>query len=225
MATVALVGSTGLVGSHILSILVPHSSISSIFAYTRRELPSNSPKLNPLSSTDTLTWVSLFPKSPVPNIFFSALGTTKAQAGSVANQRKIDLDLNLDLAKAAREAGVETYVLISTAGANSGSRIPYSQMKGELEDKVKEIGFKHTVILRPGLIGGTRQDSRPTEYVIRALANGLRKVSPGMVDFWSQDADTIARAAVNAGLQASEGIKEEGVWVLSQKEIVQLGKE
>lgn len=41
-------------------------------------------------------------------VFVSCLGTTKAQAGSIEAQRKIDLDLNLQLATAAREEGMET---------------------------------------------------------------------------------------------------------------------
>ena len=38
----------------------------------------------------------------------TCLGTTKAAAGSVEEQRKIDLDLNLELAKAAKAEGIET---------------------------------------------------------------------------------------------------------------------
>lgn len=38
--------------------------------------------------------------------FFSALGTTRAQAGSLEAQRKIDFDLNLELAQKAKEGGV-----------------------------------------------------------------------------------------------------------------------
>jgi uncharacterized protein YbjT (DUF2867 family) len=98
-----------------------------------------------------------------PKIFFSGLGTTKAAAGSIEAQRKIDYDLNLDLAKAAKESGVDTYVLISSGSANAQSNFAYVRMKGELEDAVKALGFKHTVILRPGLIVGGREDSRPAE--------------------------------------------------------------
>ncbi|KAF2472517.1 NAD dependent epimerase/dehydratase family protein-like protein [Lindgomyces ingoldianus] len=227
MATAALVGSTGLVGSNILSQLLAHPSFSSVYAYTRRELsnPTASTKLTPLSSTDSSTWPSLFPTAPTPTIFFSGLGTTRGQAGGLENQRKIDLDLNYDLAKAAKEAGCDTYVLISSASASSQSMLAYSKMKGELEDKVKDLGFKHTVFLRPGLIVGTRQDSRAPEAVMRGLATGLGKLSPMLKNSWAQDADVIARAAVNAGLQCVDGKKEEGVWVLGQKEIIRLGEE
>ena len=45
--------------------------------------------------------------------------------------------------------------------------IPYSKMKGELEDSVNALGFDHTIIVRPGLIVGGREDSRPAEFAIR----------------------------------------------------------
>ncbi|KAF2801080.1 NAD dependent epimerase/dehydratase family protein-like protein [Melanomma pulvis-pyrius CBS 109.77] len=226
MASAALAGSTGLVGGHILTQLLAHPSIASVHAFTRRELPNPtaSTKLLPLSSTDTSTWASLFPRSPAPSVFLSGLGTTRAAAGSVKAQREIDLDLNYELAKAAKDAGVETYVLISTGGASSSSSMAYPKMKGELEEKVKALGFKHTVLLRPGLIVGSRNESRFAEAVARTIASGLGKVSPMLVNGWAQDADVIARAAVNAGLLCVEGKKEAGLWEVGMTEIVELGK-
>lgn len=166
----------------------------------------------------------MFPRESKPKIFFSGLGTTKAQAGSIEAQRKIDYDLNIELARAAKEAGVDTYVLISAGSANSQSSFAYVQMKGQLEDDVKALGFKHTVVVRPGLILGGRTDSRPAEFAIQNVAKLFRSVTPKLTDFWAQDAATIARAAINAGVQCVEGKKEEGVWVLGQAEINTLGK-
>lgn len=166
----------------------------------------------------------MFPRESKPRIFFSGLGTTKAQAGSIEAQRKIDYDLNLDLAKAAKEAGVDTYVLISSGSANAQSSFPYVQMKGQLEDDVKALGFKHTVIVRPGLILGGREDSRPAEFAIQSVAKLFKAVTPKLTDFWAQDAATIAKAAIDAGLQCLDGKREEGAWVLGQVEINALGK-
>ncbi|KAF1998549.1 NAD(P)-binding protein [Amniculicola lignicola CBS 123094] len=227
MTSAALTGSTGLVGSHILTQLLGHPNISAVSAFARRtpSNPTNSTKLTALTATDSSTWPSLFPTAPSPQIFFSALGTTKAQAGSFEAQRKIDYDLNLALAQKAKEVGTDTYVLISSAGATSSSMIAYTKMKGELEDAVKKLGFKHVVILKPGLIVGAREDSRPTEYLLRVVAGGLKKVSGALVDPWAQDAEAIARAAVRAGLDCVEGKREaEGVWEVGQGEIVRLGK-
>lgn len=226
MAATALAGSTGLVGSNILSQLLAHPSFSAVYAYARRDLPnpSGSTKLQPITSADTSSWAASFPREQKPSIFFSGLGTTRAQAGSFDNQRKIDYDLNLELAKAAKDAGAETYVLISSSGANSKAYFAYPKMKGELEDAIKALGFKHTVILQPGLIVGGRQDSRPAEAALRGLAKGLRGLTPKLSDFWAQDASWIARAAVTAGVQCMEGKKEDGVWTVSMAEIVALGK-
>ena len=90
--------------------------------------------------------------SPTPSVFFSGLGTTKAAAGSISAQRSIDYDLNLELARAAKECGIKVYVLISAAGVSTASPFPYPRMKAELEEEVKKLGFQHTVILKPGLL-------------------------------------------------------------------------
>jgi hypothetical protein len=214
-------------GSNILSQLLAHPSFSAVHAYARRDLPNpaGSTKLQPITSADSSTWPSQFPSAQKPRVFFSGLGTTRAQVGGFEAQRKIDYDLNLDLAKTAKEAGVDTYVLISSNGANPTSYFAYPKMKGELEEAVKGLGFKHTVIVRPGLIVGDRSDSRPAEAALRSLAKGLRGLTPKMTDWWAQDAGMIARAAVNAGVQCMEGKKEEGVWLLEMKDVVELGKE
>jgi uncharacterized protein YbjT (DUF2867 family) len=212
-------------GSNILSTLLKHSSFATVYAYTRKPLSDTSDKLKPVESKDSDKWPTLFPTDAKPSIFFSALGTTRAQAGGLENQRKIDLDLNLALAKSAKEAGVTTYVLISAAGASSSSRLPYSKLKGELEDEVKKLEFKHTVILNPGLIVGQREDSRALESGFRTIANAIGSISGNKLkDFWAQDAHVIARAAVSAGLQILEGKKEPGVWTIGQAEIVKLGR-
>lgn len=203
MTSTAIVGSTGLVvsflhdyhdialtllqGSHLLSTLLALPSISSVHAIARRQPSSADAKLTPLVSSENTQWASqLSSVKPAPGIFFSALGTTKAAAGSFENQRKIDYDLNLALAKAAKESGVKVYVLISSSGANPHSMIAYSKMKGELEDSVKALDFDHTVILRPGVIVGTREDSRPTEFVLRKVAGFLGGLSHGLKDTWAQ---------------------------------------
>jgi uncharacterized protein YbjT (DUF2867 family) len=193
-----------------------------VHAYTRKSLSTESSTLHPIEVADSAAWASSFPASASPKIFFSALGTTRGQAGGLEQQRKIDYDLNYELAQAAQKAGATIYVLISSTGANAKSMVPYSQMKGQLEDDAAKLGFKHTVILRPGLIVGDRDDSRPAEFVLRKIAGVMAHI--GLKDAWAQDADAIAKAAVNAGELCLEGKKEEGTWIIPQSEIVKLAK-
>lgn len=251
MAAVSLAGSTGLVvsipsslfacdtsrqnyatedkltlenskGSHILTILKQCPQIDRIHAFSRRDLPSHS-KLTTIASQNPTDWPSTFPHNA--SALFSALGTTARIAGSFAAQRKIDYDLNLALAKSAKAAGVNTYVLISTSGASPTSKIPYARMKGELDEAVKAIGFEHVIILKPGLLVGSREDSRPGEFMGRSMATFLGKISGGMLkDAWAQDADVVARAAVRALLDVIEKKNNDGVTVLNQQDVIRLGR-
>lgn len=131
------------------------------------------------------------------------------------------------MARAAKDAGTRVYVLISSANAHKDSNIAYSRMKGEIEEDVKALGFERTVILRPGLISGQREESRPLEAAARFVAGFAGKLHSGLKDGWAQDADIIGKAAVNAGLKALEGDVPEGsekVWVLLGNEILQVAK-
>lgn len=257
MTSVALVGCTGMVvciqlyqpqqleqleqlqlnslltphqGSRILTTLLNHHSINQVDVLARRNPHTANPqaKLTAFVDTDTSKW-SPHLKSlvPIPTIFFSSLATTRAAAGGFENQYKLEHDVNLELAKAAKEAGTKVYVLISSGGADKASNFPYLRLKGEIEEDVKELGFETTVILRPGVITGHREESRPAEAVMRFVADFMGKIHSKLKDMWAHDADVIARASVKAGLLALEGKAPEGsdkVWELGGNEILRLGR-
>ena len=186
-------------------------------------------KLTTFVDDDTSRWASqLSSLAPTPSIFISSFGTTRGTAGGFENQYKIEHGLNIEMARAARDAGTKVYVLISSSGANKASSIPYSRMKGEIEEDIKALGFEKTVILRPGLIAGTREESRPMEAALRYVASFAGKVHSSLKNGWAQEADDIGRAAVNAGLKALQDdvpAGSEKVWELGGADIIQLGKE
>jgi len=97
-----LAGSTGLVGSHILKTLLNETTFSTVYAYSRKPLSSTSPKLHTIKLEDSEAWPSKFP--PGSSVFFSALGTTSKQAGSVEAQKKIE----------ARIKVLEDHLLVNT---------------------------------------------------------------------------------------------------------------
>lgn len=97
-------------------------------------------------------------------------------------------------------------------------------MKGELEEQVKQMGFQNAIILRPGLIMGTREDRRPFEFGARKVAAGLKALTGGLLsNGWAQEAHVIARAAIHSALDCATGKRQPGVWVLEQADIVKLG--
>ncbi|EQL04010.1 NAD(P)-binding domain protein [Ophiocordyceps sinensis CO18] len=152
--------------------------------------------------------------------------SARAQAGSIQNQWKIDHDLNVELARAAKQAGVGTFVFVSSGGTRGlvSSMAPYSKMKNGVEDVVRDLGFDQAVILKPGVILGQREQGRLVEGIAQTVARGLGKLGAGVQDMIGQDADVIARAAVRAAQLAAQGKAPSKYWVVEASEIVRLGR-
>jgi uncharacterized protein YbjT (DUF2867 family) len=112
---VTLVGATGLTGSATLKALLQSLSPSNVTAITRRPLaapvaPASTAtifenKVLELAHDKAATWGEI---SKPAGAFISCLGTTKAAAGSLENQEKIDVFLNKALAEKAKADGAET---------------------------------------------------------------------------------------------------------------------
>jgi uncharacterized protein YbjT (DUF2867 family) len=119
--------------------------------------------------------------TPKPSVVFNAVGTTRAAAGSIQNQWKVDHDLCIENARAAKAAGVKTYVYISSTGTRGflSNRVPYSKMKVGVEDAIKELGFEHAIILRPGMILGRET---PKAAFLESVVGNLNKLGQGLQD-------------------------------------------
>ncbi len=115
---------------------------------------------------------------------FSCLGTTRKQAGSIEAQRRVDFDYQLRAAEIAAKQGVGHYLLVSSAGAEAKSKNPYLRMKGELDQRVQELGFGRVSIFRPSLLLGERPQMRLGEKIgswilpTLCLLPGLRRYRP-----------------------------------------------
>ena len=65
--------------------------------------------------------------------------------------------------------GAQHFSLVSALGASSKSGVFYSRVKGELEDALRAMGWPSLCLLRPSVIAGDRQESRPLERLSEAL--------------------------------------------------------
>lgn len=157
---------------------------------------------------------------------FSALETTRTQAGSIANQWKIDHELNVDLAIAAKAAGVKAFVFVSSTGTRGGlgGMVPYSKMKVGVEDAIKDLNFEQAIILRPGIILGKREVSQSGRALMKGFVKGVGIFSNVLQEKLGQDSLVIARAAARAAILADTGKAREKYWILEADEIVRLGR-
>jgi len=175
--TVALAGATGLVGREILRGLLADETVAAVHALGRRPPSLQHPRL----TSHVVDFASL-PLLPALDEAYLALGTTIKVAGSPAAFRAIDFDANLAVARAAKAAGARRVGLVSAMGADAGSRIFYSRVKGELEEALSALGFEALVIARPSLLAGDRealgQPARTGEKVGLCVSTLIRPLIP-----------------------------------------------
>lgn len=142
-----VIGATGAVGKELVKKLLARNEYTEVVTFTRRPLQMENKKLisHVVNFDDRYSWKDLVKG----DILFSALGTSLKQAGSKEAQYKIDHDLQLAFARAARENGVPHLVLVSSAGADPSSSFFYMKLKGLIERDVRALRFPGLSILRP----------------------------------------------------------------------------
>lgn len=193
-----LIGATGLVGSQILRQILEDPTYTSVLSLGRRKSGVTRQKLSEhvIDFKNPESWKNL----AQGDVAFSALGTTKAQAGSIQNQYEVDFTYQADFAKACKSNGIQTFVLISSMGANAKSFVPYSKMKGELEDFINTLGFQNLIILRPGPLVGHREHKRMGEEVMVPALKVLSRI-PRLKTYQPVSGDKVAQAAIRASRQ------------------------
>ena len=180
--TAIVVGATGLVGGALTDRLGNADHIHKVVTLTRRPAPHTSPKVeNQVVDFDQLEEMAAFFAA---DLLFSCLGTTRKQAGSIAAQRKVDLDYQYHAARVAADRGVSHYLLVSASGANADSKNSYLRMKGELEEKIQTLPFERISIFQPSLLLGQRAEFRLGEKAgalllpLLCTIPGLRRYRP-----------------------------------------------
>lgn len=145
-----VIGATGATGKALLPLLAASSEVESIDCFGRRHPDFTHQKLN--SHQIDFSHPDNWREEVQGDVLFACLGTTLKAAGSKEAQWAVDYEANFEFAKAARENGVHTLVLVSASGANAASRLFYQRMKGELEQAIIALNFPHLMIFRPPLL-------------------------------------------------------------------------
>ena len=151
-----LIGATGATGKDLLSLLLKDDAFSQVNIFVRRNPNIQHEKLivHVIDFDKPEQWQQLVKG----DVLFSCLGTTLKAAGSKEAQRKIDYDYQYQFAKAARENGVNSYILVSSDFANPNSSLFYSKLKGELEVAVKALNFPSLTIFNPPILERKNSD-------------------------------------------------------------------
>jgi uncharacterized protein YbjT (DUF2867 family) len=203
--TAVLLGSSGLIGSHILDILLKDEQFSTIRVLVRRPLPFSHKKLQ-VKVIDFNDLAAFKAGVKGADAVFCAVGTTnKKVEGDKVSYRKVDYDIPVNAARFCAETGCPQFLLVSSVGANSKGGNFYIKQKGEVEDMVKTISIPSVSIFRPSMLLGKRQESRPAEAVAQAMSKSLSFLFPSK--YKPIAAEDVAKAMVAASKQDKPGFR------------------
>lgn len=206
MSQVLITGATGLVGGHLLRMLLNEPKIHSIAAPTRRPLADMPGVYNPYDPqlSDALAQVT----DPV-DIVFCCLGSTRREAGSKEAFIHADYTLVVDTALTGRRLGAQHMLVVSSMGANARSPFFYNRVKGEMEEALIAQAWPKLTIARPSMLLGDRIRQRFSETLFAPLFRLL----PG--NWKSIDARDVARAMLADALSP----EHEGVTILTSSQL------
>jgi uncharacterized protein YbjT (DUF2867 family) len=215
MKTATLIGASGLIGSHILDILLNDDSFAIVRVLVRRPITISHPKLQVIVNdfADKAAFKSGIAGS---DAVFCAVGTTnKKVKGDKAAYRKVDYDIPVNAARYCSETGVPAFLLVSSVGANTKGGNFYIKLKGEVEEAVGAQKIPSIAIFRPSMLLGHRNESRPLESIAQVISRPLGALLPSK--YKPIKASDVARAMVAASKKPVPGVK-----VLHYKEMKEL---
>ena len=119
MKTALVIGSTGLIGSQLLNLLLESDEYSKVIAFAKRDIGINHAKLTQhiIDFDKPETYKELI----VGDDFFCTIGTTIKNAGSQQAFRKVDFEYPKQFAVFAIDNKVKQFLIISSLGADATS--------------------------------------------------------------------------------------------------------
>lgn len=211
MSQVLITGTTGLVGGHLLRMLIQEPRINYIAAPTRRPLADISGVFNPHDPqlTDALAQV----QDPI-DIAFCCLGTTRREAGSKEAFIHADYTLVVDTALTAKRLGAKHFLVVSSMGANANSPFFYNKVKGKMEDALIAQNWERLTIVRPSMLLGDREKQRFNESIFAPLF----QLFPGN---WKS---IQARDVASAMLHEARSPSKDGVNIIPSAKLREMAK-
>lgn len=200
MKTSIIIGATGLIGSKLHEILGNKADQDKIYLVSR-----NIPNIMKDKSVHISFENGDYSIPPDVNYAFCCLGTTMKKAGSKEAFLKVDLDMVLNFAKKAKEAGINRFAIVSSIGANPKSNNFYLRTKGQAEEELKKLGFERLVIVRPSLLLGKRNEKRLGEDIGKLLYKLFKFVFIGSLKKYKGIMDEDVAKAMVALVEQGQG--------------------
>lgn len=163
MRTAVIFGSSGLVGHHILNLLLQDDYYSKIKIFLRSPISLNHKKLEVV--INDFNNIASLEKDIFGDHCFFCIGTTKKQTPNSKEYRRIEYDLPIEIGAIAKKNNINTFLYISSLGSNPNTKNVYLSNKGQTEEKLKNLNFDKLAIIKPSMMLGERGKFRFGEFL------------------------------------------------------------
>ena len=163
MKTALIFGSSGLIGSCLLDLIVNDNNYSKIRLFVRSEPVNTSSKIE-IIKTD-FNNLKNHKDSIFGDVCFFCIGTTKKNTPDKNEYINIEYNLPVEVAKIAKSNSVNNFIYVSSIGANTNASGLYLKNKGQAEEELKKLNFSKLSIMRPSILLGNRKENRVGEKI------------------------------------------------------------
>jgi Predicted nucleoside-diphosphate-sugar epimerases len=205
MKTALLFGSSGLIGGHLLNILIQNNDYNKIKIFVRSELEIKESKIEIIKAD--FNDLKKHTEDIKGNDCFFCIGTTKKNSPDKNEYKRIERDMPLEIAEIAKANSVNSFIYVSSGFADPKNSGAYLRYKGEVEEELKKLNFSKLGIMRPSFLMGNRKEKRYGEkigiFLFKLLSplflGPLKKMKP-------IKAEEVAKAMINVAQKDYEQI-------------------
>lgn len=218
MKTALVIGSTGLIGSQLVDVLLESEHYQKVIIFVKRESGKSHPKLEQhiINFDAPETFQHLVKGDDV----FCTIGTTIKKAGSQSAFRKVDYEYPIAFSKIAKTNNIKQFLIVSSLGAKKDSNNFYLKTKGEMEAALAKANFETTVIVRPSLLLGHRSEFRLGEKIGAFFSKGFSFLLLGSLKKYRPiESSTVAKALYRLAQS-----KVKGYTIYESDELQNIGK-
>jgi len=193
--TAIILGATGLTGGLLLKKLLDDVRYDQIKIFSRKSIDFRHPKIKEYLG-DILD-LNSFENNFKADEVFCCIGTTAKKTSDKNLYKRIDIGIPVTATKLCKKNKIDTFIVMSSLGANSKSKVFYNRIKGEMEEAVLKEGVLNTYILRPSIILGNRNENRLGEDIGKIMMRSFQFLMIGKIRKYRPiEADKIARTMI-----------------------------
>ncbi len=188
MKKALIFGSSGLVGSNLVKIILQNEKYDHIKLFVRSETENKSKKLE-IIKTD-FNNLEKHKDSIVGDDCFFCIGTTRKNTPDKNEYIRTEYNIPVEIGKIAKSNSVNNFIYVSSLGANPNASGLYLKNKGQAEQELINLNFPRLAIIRPSILLGNRKENRIGEkigiFVMKLLSplflGKLKKYKPIKVE-------------------------------------------